>query len=601
MQLLRTTQALLVFVACCFFATTDSNAQAPAAKPTSATQRLHALFDAEWQRGLRESPESATGYGDHRYDDRWTDLSLAAFAARAAKDRDALAQLRAIPRGALSAADQLHRDTLEWQLSRSVERQRFAEHLLPLTHQRGPQRADNISQVMPFDNVADYRKWLARMAAVPKLVDQTMALMQAGLEAGLTPPRVLMNRVPTQIAAQVVTEATQSPFYRPLLKFPDTASAAERAALQMEAQSLIREQIVPAFNRLQRYLADEYLPRTRTSIAATERPDAAQGRAYYDFLAAYYTTTSSSTEQIHQIGLQEVARLRVAMDKVKEETGFRGSMAEFFQHLRSDPKLFRKTPAELLDSYRALTKRIDPELVKISKRIPRLPYGVRAIAEHIAPDTTTAYYQPGADDGSRPGYYYVNLFRPEVRPLWEMVPLSLHEAVPGHHFQIARAAELRDMPAFRRNAYFVAYGEGWALYAEKLGYDMGLYDDPYDRFGQLTYEMWRAVRLVVDTGMHIKGWSRERAIAYFTEHAPKTEQDIVNEIDRYIDDPGQALAYKVGEMVISELRAKATRELGSRWDLRDFNDEVLSTGSVPLAALQRHMQAWIARRLKAAP
>jgi uncharacterized protein (DUF885 family) len=596
MRILRT---LLLVVVCSFIAVAPSHAQGPATKPTSTTKRLHALFDAEWQRGLRESPESATVFGDHRYDDRWTDLSLAAIATRAAADRAALAQLRAIPRGALSAADQLHRDTLEWQLSRSVERQRFAEHLLPLTHQRGPQQADDISQLMPFNNAADYRQWLARMAAVPTLVEQTVALMQQGLKAGLTPPRVLMDRVPAQIAAQVVSEATQSPFYRPLLKFPDTIAATERADLQREAQALIREQIVPAFSHLQRYLADEYLPRTRTSIAATERPDAAEGRAYYDFLAAYYTTTPLSAEQIHQTGLQEVARLRAAMDKVKEETGFKGSMAEFFQHLRRDPKFFKTTPAELLDSYRALSKRIDPELVKISKHIPRLPYGVRAIAEHIAPDSTTAYYQPGADDGSRPGYYYVNLFRPEVRPLWEMVPLSLHEAVPGHHFQIARAAELRDMPTFRRHAYFVAYGEGWALYAEKLGYDMGLYDDPYDRFGQLTYEMWRAVRLVVDTGMHSKGWSRERAMAYFTEHAAKTEQDIVNEIDRYIGDPGQALAYKVGEMVISDLRAQATREMGVRWDLRDFNDEVLATGSVPLPVLQRHMQAWIARRVNA--
>ena len=308
------------------------------------------------------------------------------------------------------------------------------------------------------------------------------------------------------------------------------------------------------------------------------------------------TTTDLSAQAIHDIGLAEVARLRVALEAVKTETGFKGSLAEFYDFMRSEPRFFAKTPAELFLRYQGVAKRIDPELVKISKVIPRLPYGVRAIPDNIAPDTTTAYYQGGAADGTRAGYYYVNLYKPETRPLWEMMALSLHEAVPGHHFQFARALELPAMPMFRKTAYFVAYGEGWALYAEQLGYDMGLYDDPYDRFGQLTYEMWRAVRLVVDTGMHVFGWSREKAIAYFRQHAAKTEQDIVNEIDRYIAWPGQALAYKIGQIRISALREKATRELGATFDLRDFNDEVLATGSVPLAVLEQRIGRWIASR-----
>ena len=286
------------------------------------------------------------------------------------------------------------------------------------------------------------------------------------------------------------------------------------------------------------------------------------------------------------------------MEKVKAEAGFEGTMAEFFAYLRTDPKFFEKTPEALLERYRATAKRIDPELLKVFHVIPRQPYGVRPIPDNIAPDTTTAYYQPGASDGSRPGYYYVNLYKPETRPTWEMIPLTLHESVPGHHFQFARGLEMPDAPMFRKTAYFVAYGEGWGLYAERLGYDMGLYDDPYDHMGQLAYDMWRAVRLVVDTGMHSQGWSRDRAIQYFMDNSPKTRQDVVNEIDRYIGTPGQALAYKIGQMKISELRAKAARELGPKFDLRAYDDAVLETGSVPLDALERHIDAWIVAQKK---
>ena len=391
----------------------------------------------------------------------------------------------------------------------------------------------------------------------------------------------------------MVGDPTKSAFYKPFLKFPDSIAQADRDKLQAEAKRIIAADVVPAYRSFQVYFNEQYLPKTRESIAATELPD---GKAYYDFLARYYTTTGLTAEQIHAIGLKEVARIRAEMEKVKVQTGFKGSLPEFFTYLRTDPRFFHKTPAELLTAYQALSKRIDPELVKISRIIPRMPYGVRAIPDSIAPDTTTAYYQPGATDGSRAGFYYVNLYKPEMRPIWEMVPLSLHEAVPGHHFQFARGMEMPDAPMFRKTAYFVAYGEGWGLYAEQLGTEMGLYEDPYDRFGQLTYEMWRAVRLVVDTGIHAKGWTREQAIAYFKDNAAKTDQDIINEIDRYIGTPGQALAYKIGQLKISELRAKAEKALGPKFDLRDYNDTVLETGSVPLEALERHVDAWIEAR-----
>ena len=399
-----------------------------------------------------------------------------------------------------------------------------------------------------------------------------------------------MQRVPAQIAAQIVEDPRRSPFFQRFTRYPLGFPATEQAALQAQAESTIREQVVPAYRRLQSAFLKDYLPFARVTVAATDRPD---GPAYYDFLARDYTTTELSAEAIHALGLSEVARLRAEMERVKTEAGFQGDLSAFFQYLRTDPRFFHPTPAALLSAYRAVAKRIDPELVKVFRVIPRLPYGVRPIPEGIAPDTTTAYYQPGAADGSRPGYYSVNLYRPEVRPSWEMLPLTLHEAVPGHHFQFARGLELPGAPLFRRTAYFVAYGEGWGLYAEQLGYEMGLYDDPYDRFGQLTYEMWRAVRLVVDTGLHAKGWTRQQAIDYFKDNAAKTEQDIVNEIDRYINTPGQALAYKVGQLRISALRKMAQEALGSRFDLRDFNDAVLSTGSVPLDALQARIQVWV--------
>jgi uncharacterized protein (DUF885 family) len=563
----------------------------PAVSDGATRQALDAFFAAEWERGLRESPENASYNGDKRFNDRWSDNSLAAIGKREAEDRAALEKLHAIDREALAEADRLNYDTFEWLLLHAIAAQRFRSYLQPISHQGGVQTADGIAEVLPFASTRDYRDWLARMAAMPEQVEQAIALMSEGVKAGSVPPRVLMERVPAQIAAQIVDEPARSPFYRPFTRFPDAVPESDRKALVAQAQRTIRERVVPAYRTLQAYFNDEYLPKTRDSIAVTDQPG---GADYYAYLAGYYTTTDLEPAQIHEIGLKEVARIRTGMEKVKAETGFKGTLAEFFTYLRTDPKFFVKTPESLLERYRSVAKRIDPELVKVFHTIPRLPYGVRPIPDNIAPDTTTAYYMPGAADGARPGYYYVNLYKPETRPTWEMIPLTLHESVPGHHFQFARALELPGAPMFRRTAYFVAYGEGWGLYAERLGYDMGLYDDPYDRMGQLAYDMWRAVRLVVDTGMHSQGWSRDRAIGYFMDNSPKTRQDVVNEIDRYIGTPGQALAYKIGQLKISELREKAARALGPKFDLRAYNDAVLETGSVPLDVLEKHIDAWIA-------
>jgi uncharacterized protein (DUF885 family) len=564
---------------------------AAAAQDAAETRRLHAFFDAEWERGLAESPERATATGDNRANDRWDDDSLAAIAARQAADRTALAALLAIDRDKLSTADQLNHDIMRWRLQNAVDGQRFRRHLIPLSQRGGVQTADGMVERLRLASVQDYRDWLARMRAIPGRIAQHQALMREGMAAGQVPPRVLMERVPAQIARQVVDDPQQSPFYRAFQRFPASIPEAQQRALASEARQVIASAIVPAYRDFATFFQSEYLPAARATIAAGDAPD---GKDYYAWLARLHTTTELTPDQIHDIGLKEVARIRAEMEKIRTEVGFTGNLAAFFDHLRTDPKFFHKTPEDLLTAYLAISKRIDPELVKISRKLPRTPYGVRPIPMNVAPDTTTAYYQGPALDGSRAGFYYVNLYRPEVRPIWEMMALSLHEAMPGHHQQIAHAMELGDLPRFRRSGGFTAYTEGWGLYAERLGYDMGLYDDPYDRMGQQAYDMWRAVRLVVDTGMHAKGWSREQAIRYFLDNAPKTEADVTNEIDRYISMPGQALAYKIGQLKISELRARAERELGPKFDVRDFNDAVLDTGSVPLTVLEARMLAWIA-------
>ncbi|HEU0306405.1 MAG TPA: DUF885 domain-containing protein, partial [Lysobacter sp.] len=376
----------------------------PARAQPSATDVLHEFFAEEWERGLRENPESASYRGDNRYNDRWTNESLAAIRARDAADRDALAKLKTIDRNALSPQDRLSYDVMAWQLERAVERQQYNEWQRPLNQRGGVQNLEGITEVLPFASTKDYRDWLKRMEAVPALVEQTTVLMREGLKARNTPPKVLMQRIPAQIAAQIVNDPAKSPFYKPFTKFPDAVPQAERAALQAQARKVVAERIVPAYRQFAAFFNEEYLPGSREGIAAAELPD---GKAYYDFLAAQFTTTSLSADQIHQIGLKEVARIRAEMEKVKAEVGFQGSLAQFFDHLRTDPKYFYKTPEDLLEAYQAISKRIDPQLVKISKVIPRLPYGVRPIPDNIAPDTTTAYYQGGALDGSRAGYYYV--------------------------------------------------------------------------------------------------------------------------------------------------------------------------------------------------
>lgn len=556
------------------------------AEATPTSRALHALFDEAWEHELEEWPTRASSLGDNRYDDKWPDVSLAAYARRDAYDRELLARLGHIDRAKLSPKDALSWDLFEYRLRRDVEGQRFKLHLLPIDQRNGIQSQDDLADDLTFKTVKDYEAWNTRLATFGAYMDQTIALLQEGIRVGYTHPRVVMTRITAQIAAQIVDDPKKSGYWAPYKKIPP--SMPERARLEAAAEKAIRTSVVPAFQRLEKFWAEQYLPACKPNVGVWQLPD---GKELYAYTARQHTTTKLTPDQIHAVGLREVARIRGAMEEVKAKTGFSGSLKEFFAFLRTDKRFFYATPEELLAGYRDVSKRVDPQLVKVFRKLPRTPYGVQAIPATTAPDTTTAYYREPAADGSRAGTYFVNLYKPEARPKWEMMSLTLHESVPGHHLQIALAMEEEGLPQFRRHAEWTAYVEGWALYAESLGDEMGLYDDPYAKFGQLTYEMWRAVRLVVDTGIHHLEWDRQRAIDFFMENAAKSELDVINEVDRYIVWPGQALAYKIGELEIKKLRKERQAALGAKFDLKAFHDVVLRSGALPLEVLAREVQS----------
>jgi uncharacterized protein (DUF885 family) len=562
-------------------------APAPAAEDASAA--LHALFEREWERDLSDNPLAATYRGDRRYDDRWPDLDPAAQERRDAADAQVLKDLARIPRDQLAAADQLNYDLFKREYEDRTAAAPFHPEYYDIKAREGPQSLNETAELMPFNKASDYDVWLRRIASLPAYLDQYAAVLRRAAKERRTQPRVIMDRVLPQLDMQIVSRADDSPFFERFRSYPDGIPQAERERLTQAARKVISESVVPAYRRFTETFRDEYLPACRDTAGIWDTPE---GAGFYANRTRFHTTTSLTPEQIHEIGLAEVARNRAEMQKVMDAVGFKGSLVEFFQHLRTDPQFYYKTPDELFRGYAFITKMIDPELPRLFGKLYRTPFGLRPIPEISAPHTTTAYYSGPSIDGTRPGYYYVNLYRPEVRPKYEMEVLTVHEAAPGHHLQIALAQET-ELPKFRRFGGFTAYVEGWALYSERLGYDLGLYKDPYSRFGQLTYDQWRAVRLVVDTGMHQMRWTRQQAIDYFLANAAKTEADIVNEIDRYIAWPGQALAYKIGQLKILELRERATKELGERFDIRAFHDTILATGAVPLDILERTVDAWI--------
>lgn len=563
---------------------------------SDASSQFQTLIDDHWSWYVEQYPEERTHRGDHSANDRWNAWGLAGLQQAYRQQGKFLERLDNIDASTLDDGDQLNHRLLGRLLRENRKSFELGLDYMTLNMRKGPQLLHTIQASTRFETVEDYRQWLSRLAALPSLLEQYTDVLRTGIAEDRVSARVVVERVPAQINKQTQAPLEDSSWYSPFTTMPETIPADTAAALQQEAKNLIAKRVNPAYRSFRQFVVDSYLPACRQDPGVGTLPG---GRGIYEYLARHFTTTALTPKEIHAIGKAEVERILVEMEGVKTEVGFSGDLHAFNHFLRTDPQFYYDSPEALYEGYLAVSKRLDPELVKLFGVLPRMPYGVRPIPAENAPDQTTAYYMKPAANGSRAGYYYVNLYRPEVRPKYEMEVLSVHEAVPGHHLQIAIAQELEGLPEFRTASNVTAFVEGWGLYSEGLGYQMGLYQDPYSRYGQLTYDMWRAVRLVVDTGIHYFGWSRQQAIDYFKANAAKTEVDIINEIDRYISWPGQALAYKIGQMKILELRAAAKEALGESFDIRSFHDELIGAGSIPLDALEVRMNSWVKAQLAA--
>lgn len=549
------------------------------------------LIDDHWKARLASNPVFATSLGNREFDGQLSDNSLAAYDRQTEEAKGFLARLEAIDRGTLSKADQLNYDLLARQLNDRIEAAQFGGKYLAVTNRRGPHNAIvQLADRSPFFTKADYESYVDRLEVAPKFLEQSTGRLRAGIEAGWTQPCKPMEGFEKSIRYHVVDSVDDSVLLKPFTEKPATISASDWRKLKKAARKTIEKKVIPSIAAFSSFYDNEYRPACREDIGASTFPE---GKAYYQHRAAMFTTTEMTPDDIHRLGVSEVARIRAAMKEIIKEVDFDGDFSAFQKFLRTDPQFYAKTADELMAANFIVAKKIDGELPKLFSRFPRMPYTLKPVPEDIAEGTTTAYYERPAGDGSRAGVYRVNTSKLDTRPLFEVEALTLHESVPGHHFQIALAQELM-LPNFRKFGGFTAFTEGWGLYAESLGLDIGFYQDPYSNFGRLSYEMWRACRLVVDTGIHDKGWSRDQAIAFMKENTALSEHNIEAEVDRYIAWPGQALAYKIGELKFQELRARASKALGENFDLRRFHDEALSDGGVPLSVLEAKIDTWIA-------
>ncbi|HIN80646.1 MAG TPA: DUF885 domain-containing protein, partial [Planctomycetes bacterium] len=500
-------------------------------------------------------------------------------------------EIRALDLASLPRDERVQAEMLLTKLSNGIDEARLGGYLVPIDQRRGPQVwLPQLASRMTIRSSDDIKNYLSRLRQVPQVIDGTIGILERAVEIGFLPPRVTLEGVEEQLVSQLEGKPEDSLFYLPLKAPPEGVEGEVLEELRREGIEVLEEVVRPAFLRLLEHFKEEYRPFARSSIACSDYPP---GIDFYEHRIRVHTTTFKSAQEIHQLGLDEVARIRQEMDKVIERSGFEGDFDTFVDFLRTDERFYFDEPEELLRGYRDICKRMDAELPKLFGRLPRAPYGVREIPAFEAPRSTTAYYRPAPADGSQPGWFYANTFDLASRPRYEMVALALHEAVPGHHLQLALQTEIEGLPQFRKTMHFTAYIEGWGLYAESLGRDVGFYDDPYDDFGRLSYEMWRALRLVVDTGIHSKAWTRDEAIEYMLVNSALTRTNVEAEVDRYISWPGQALAYKIGELTIQELRRDASKRLGDSFDLRAFHDHLLAAGSLPLDVLRQRMEEWV--------
>jgi len=573
-------------------------------------QKFRTYLDDDWKQWMTEYPEMATEVGFPGQNRRWTDNSPAGIELRKQHLHASLAALKKIPRELLPDEEKLHYDVYQELLEVSVEGLQYGDEpkpfrnvmpvnlWMPIDQMNGIQEASFTISSMPYQKVSDYQDILARLEALPQAVAQCMTLMQEGLQRGYSPPKLMLRNLPKQLADLIPQDPLASALLEPFTKFPVGISKADQTKLTDLAKNIYTNAVRPAFTKLHDYVADTYVPSCRETIAATDLPN---GEAAYKFHMRWHTTTDLNAKQVHDIGLTEVKRIRMEMEKVIAEAEFKGSFDEFLEFVKTDPKFYYTSEDDLLNGYRVIAKKIDPELMNLFGKLPSLTYGVYKIPDFHAPSAPAAYYNIGSVDAGRPGKFYANTYKLSARPKWEMEALTLHESVPGHHLQLSLAQEKANNPEFRKHVGYTAYVEGWGLYAEGLGSEIGLYKDPYSKFGQLCYEMWRAVRLVVDTGMHTMGWSRDDALKFFKENTGKSTQDSTSEVDRYIVMPAQALGYKLGQLKILELRKEAERTLGDNFDVRKFHDAVIDCGAVPQSVLENHMHRWMQQEQAAQP
>lgn len=580
-------------------ATSLTLAARPSWAASTESQRFHQWLDAQWELQLQRDPLLATSLGDPRYNDRFIDTTTAAWRAQARRElRQTLKELAGFDKDSLDPKDRVSYSILKLDLEQDRAGERFPDWMQPISQIGGlPSFLAQMGtgqSIQPFRTTQDYDDWLKRLALAVPSFDGTVANMRQGLKAGVTQPRAVMDKVLPQLTSLAQTDPEKSLFWGPIKSFPDAVPAADRERITAAMRLLLSTRVLPAYGRLLRFVRDEYTPKARASTAWSALPD---GKAWYAYRVQQSTTLALTPDQIHEIGLKEVARILGEMEAVRQQVGFEGDLKAFFKYLQDDPKFYFTKPADLLAGYRALQKKINGLTPKLFDIAPKADYEVREVEAFRAESAAGGSYEQPAADGSRPGVFYVNTFNLKAQPIFGMETLSLHEASPGHHFQISIAQEDTTLPAFRRyGSHYTAYVEGWALYAESLGKELGLFTDPYQWYGRLSDEQLRAMRLVVDTGLHAKGWTRERAIQYMMDNSSMAESDIVSEVERYIVWPGQALGYKIGQLEITKLRHESEEALGPKFDIKGFHRVVLTAGQVPLPVLRDLVMDWVTQR-----